>query len=344
MKCKIIDNQMGGLVCFFSRDFEETNTLSDIAKTDASYTKVVFLDDVDESILPYLSSYFPGKVDICFCNPNATGFNEAIELRHSNQIRDVFVTPNCIYANSQLDWCLGYESWDNVWSPDALHQYDISAHRVSDIDDLIATASQIAESIAASNPVSDLEKIILVDAWIQRNIQYATGKESVADGGVYICESIDNDSNVHDPFIHGYGRCEDIALSAALILNHPSLGIHCRQAGASRTDNFNHSWNIVLCSGKEYYVDFTHNITRNPHKATGALRAVSYSYQFTLLGVNDAAKKYGTTEFYGSKVISSHSLDRNEIEAAARSLEKRGVLETHWNPNPIIPSVFIING
>lgn len=103
-------------------------------------------------------------------------------------------------------------------------------------------------------------------------------------------------------------------------------------------------WPLVLCSGKEYYVDFTHNITRNPHKATGALRAVSYSYQFTLLGVNDAAKKYGTTEFYGSKVISSHSLDRNEIEAAARSLEKRGVLETHWNPNPIIPSVFIING
>ena len=344
MKCRIIDNQAGGLVCFFSREFDKTSAISAFENTNACYTKTVFLDDFDESILPYIHEpVFPGKVDICFCNPNRIGIREAIELHKSNQIRDILIAPNCVYASSNPELSLGYEYWYNVWTPDAPHPYDNSARRVSDISDLVVRAGQIAESIASANPGSDLEKIILVDAWVQQNIQYATGRESSADGGTYICESISAESKVHDPLLHGYGRCEDIALSAALILNHPALKIHCRQVGATRSDGFNHSWNIVACCGKEYYVDFTHNITRNPNRSKGALRATSYSPQFTLLGIQDAAGKYGTTELYSSKAISLDSLDRNEIESAIRSLKIRGVLKTEWNLAPIIPSVFIKN-
>lgn len=227
--------------------------------------------------------------------------------------------------------------------PDSLHPYDDTARQVLDINDLLLKAGTIAKSIAAMSPVSDLEKTLLVDAWIQQNIQYATGKESSVDGGVSICESISAPSNVHDPLLHGYGRCEDIALTTALILNHPVLGIHCRQVGAFRSNGFNYSWNIVNYNGNEYYTEFTHNITRNPHRASGALRAAPYSYQFTLLGINDATGKYGTTELYSSKDIFLDSLDRDEIMTTALSLQSRDVLKTKWDPSPIIPSVFVKN-
>ena len=343
MKCKMIDNEAGGLVCFFSNEFLDNKENSE-ALTNSIYTRLVFLDGANESIIPCVNAAsFPGKIDICFCNPNIKGLAEAIELRKQDRIRNIFITPNCVYTNSEPDFLMGYECWDNVWAPDSLHPYDDTARQVLDINDLLLKAGTIAKTIAAMSPVSDLEKILLVDAWIQQNIQYATGRESSADGGVYICESISAPSNVHDPLLHGYGRCEDIALTAALILNHPVLGIHCRQVGASRSNGFNHSWNIVNCNGNEYYTDFTHNITRNPHRASGALRATSYSYQFTLLGINDAAGKYGTTELYSCKDISLDSLDREEIMTTALSLQSRDVLKTKWDPSPIIPSVFVKN-
>ncbi len=144
-------------MCFFSREFDKTNAISAFENTDACYTKIVFLDDLDESILPYIHEpVFPGKVDICFCNPNRIGIREAIELHKINQIRDILIAPNCVYASSNPELSLGYEYWDNVWTPDAPHPYDNSARRVSDISDLVVRAGQIAESIAAANPGSDL--------------------------------------------------------------------------------------------------------------------------------------------------------------------------------------------
>lgn len=96
-------------------------------------------------------------------------------------------------------------------------------------------------------------------------------------------------------------------------------------------------------NGNECYTEFTHNITRNPHRASGALRAAPYSYQFTLLGINDATGKYGTTELYSSKDIFLDSPDRDEIMTTALSLRSRDVLKTKWDPSPIIPSVFVKN-
>lgn len=341
MNHKIVNNQCGGLIYFFSREYSESSSEIDMSD-DAIYSRIVFIDNVEESIIPYFQSMsFPGKIDVCFCDVNTKGVIDALHLRENNKIHDIVITPNCIYSLRDTSFLLGYENWNNSWAPDALQPFDMSAQRVLDIYDLVEQAGNIANTIASSKPTSDLEKIVLTDAWIQKNIQYATGKESSADGGIYVCESIKKDSNVHDPFLHGFGRCEDIALVATLILEHPALGVHCRQVRVSRNDEFNHSWNIVTCNGKEYYTDFTHNITKNPNRAIGALRATSYSYQFTLLGIEDAADKYGTTVFYKNKTISPSSLDREEIETAIQRLKHRGVIETSWNSKPIIPSYFV---
>ena len=75
---------------------------------------------------------------------------------------------------------------------------------------------------------------------MQKHVQYIAGQESLGVDGTYICDGIDRESRVTDVLKNHFGRCEDIAFSAALVLNHPQIAVPCRQVSAVR-DSFNHS-------------------------------------------------------------------------------------------------------
>lgn len=128
MKCRMIDNQTGGLICFVSKEYEEVDTSFGKLKADFLYARLVFIDNRDESILPYIQQFpFSGKLDVCFCSPNNKGLNDAIALYKRGQIRNIIITPNCIFSCSNPKLSLGYEDWENRLEFGALQQYGGSA-------------------------------------------------------------------------------------------------------------------------------------------------------------------------------------------------------------------------
>jgi len=338
----MFNNGFGGIVLFVSTENVDSMADPDISNDDISYVKIVIVDDINISLIELINKVpFAHNIDVCICDPMVEKCKEAILLHKKSLIRDIYISPTCIYSVICPDMMLGYEWWNNNNVPDAFHAYDYSAKTLSHVNLLVERASCIAKDIAKQQPQSDMEKILMVDAWFQENIQYIAGHESLVKDGKYVCESVHEHSIVSDPLLHGYGRCEDIAFTAALILNHPDLNIHCRQVGVNKENGLNHSWNIVRCDDLEYYIDFTRNITRNPHRIPGALKAYKYFSGYTLLGIEDMARDYGATGEYSYSRISAKSMEREKIKETVDSLVKRGMLNTAWDKRMIVQSVFV---
>lgn len=146
-------------------------------------------------------------------------------------------------------------------------------------------AKQLADTISFMGLESDIEKIICIDNWFQKNIQYIKGRETETETKKYICNQIESTAKLSDVFLHHYGVCEDISTSIAMVLHYlniPYEEVHGR----------NHAWLIVAIEGKNYIWDCTHNITRNKNLVDSALKCTKYSYEFTLIGLDTYPNKY----------------------------------------------------
>ena len=93
----------------------------------------------------------------------------------------------------------------------------------SEYKSILPIARSICGEILNLN-LDNLETIIWIDNWIQKNVQYIKNKETVALGKRYICSQIDCQATVPDVLLRHYGVCEDIAVSIATILS--ILGIN----------------------------------------------------------------------------------------------------------------------
>jgi len=342
MNCKVINNGIGGLICFISKEHDIIDLERELQNNqeDCVYSQIVFLDHVIENIQSIIGDYsWPGKIDISICGKQLQNVFSAVDaLRKTKIVREVYISPCNIYQCTQYPtFKLGYELWRNGSTADGLKSLD--AFNVSDVCDVLRAADNVAKEIIAKDPNDEIEKIILVDAWIQRNIQYIKAKKSETSEGVYICEEMERESNVKDPLINHFGRCEDIAFSVALLLNHPLINVDCRQVGAGGT--FNHSWNIVKCDRHEYYIDCTHNITRNLDKVHGALKSNSYNLEFTLMGTAEAKAKYGIPAEYSYISLSKDSFCKKKLKSIIDSLTSQEQLHTSWDVYPAMTSYFV---
>lgn len=149
---------------------------------------------------------------------------------------------------------------------------------------VLPEAKRIGETIRMMG-LNDLESIIWIDNWFQKNIQYIQDKESCALGEIYVCPKIDHPAKVPDVFLNHYGTCEDISVSIASILSMINIDYHIVQADE-------HAWLLVNLFGKYYIWDCTRNITRNPCRMENALKALAYSSEYTLIGSNKYPDDY----------------------------------------------------
>lgn len=337
-------NQLyGKMICFAGNHFPKLD-LSATETLEASYSSVVFFDQCDFFVLQEMFNLFPAPLDVCLVGcVSFESVEKLLALQKNGKVRKILVSIADVYnIFPYADIMVGAERWENWGTPDGLLELDLSVSNVGDIQKLRPPIDDIVDEILKHNPTGDLEKILLVDLWFQKNVQYIKDRESQAQGRIYLCEGMNRESQAEDVIMHHFGRCEDIAFTAAMILNHPKICVPCRQVSVARA-GFNHSWNIITLDGVDYYTDFTHNITRNPNLVSNALKARSYCPQFTLLGLRDAFAKYGTTEEYPSDCFSIESYDRQKIDETLKRFVSEGI-PLSWDDHLVMDSVLLSQG
>ena len=181
--------------------------------------------------------------------------------------------------------------------------------RYSQFKALLPEAIRISETIKSMG-LGKLESIIWVDNWFQENIQYIKDKESIALGEVYVCPSIERQATVPDVFLNHYGTCEDIAVSIASILSLINIDYHIIQAKE-------HAWLLVGFEGTYYVWDCTRNITRNKCRMESALKALTYSSEYTLIGYDKFSNDYLTNSEVWPKVSTEDYPRETIIETMA---------------------------
>ena len=347
MSIKQFDDGVGTLTIFFDNK-PSAYTFKGFIKGGFFRVKLVFFGETNEESLSVVKKNKDWLACIKFKQlhfvDNKPQKVEEISntLKKHFQIESISV-PVSEFFNylAQDNYNLGLEKWDEGYgSPHGIECVEDQLCTIGDNKKLIPYVDKIINDLLKFNIKTDIEKIVYVDLWIQKNIQYIVGRESkrTVNGKkeVYICESIDDESRIDDVLINHFGRCQDIAFSVALILNHPKIDIKCRQVANSSKD-INHSWNIVTINGADYIMDFTRNITRNPNQVSGALKAFAYNPMFTLLGKDDVEPYYSQNKAYDTHNISNESVDRTLIHEAVEKFKAQGV-ETNWGDFLVVDS------
>lgn len=340
MRFRAYDTDNGAFLAFFGDRFENDDFQARLGASESVYAILVFFQN--EGLLEIIGAcvkVFPRPI-ICYCGSRLPEiYAELLQLMHCGYIRSVIIPPSLVYSGCELNELdLGYECWSENGTPGGLKLLDAGAFERSDLSGLPPYVENVVDELLSYHPVNDLERILLLDVWFQRNIQYIIGEKTKTGKGIYICHDMQGrESRAVDVLSSHFGRCEDIAFTASLILNNPRLGIRCRQVGSA---SIGHSWNIVQCDGLEYYCDFTHNITRNPDQVLSAVKARSYCHDHTFLGLDKAYHKYGSTDAYENAQLAEHSIDNHTLEAAMSNLASKGVLFA-WGDSVVKESSFI---
>ena len=330
-----------------------------VSTDDAGTISIFFRNiSVEETIDEYIDKYYFRVNLVFFDEPNKVAFDYLLNNQESiknaksrilhfvgvsphtakavtNKIQDIFSIDSVSVPIAEIynyldedEYRVGIEQWVYLYgSIGSIECIDRKLQKIYDCKKLIPYAEKIADSILDYNPQNVIEKVVLFDLWIQKHIQYIKKKESKRGDEVYICADFEkSEADADDVLLNHFGRCQDIAFTAALVLNHPKLNVACRQISSV---SCNHSWNIITCNDLEYYTDFTHNITRNPYQVQGALKAYAYCPQFTLLGRKETQREYVNSDIYDTSNVAEESVSREFIIKAAEKFKALGV-ETKW--------------
>lgn len=341
MKCKTINPDYSGqFICFIDDRFEDVDLKKAISEANARFTDLVFFSE--ETALRFeniISDFnFIGNININLVGCASKRLIDAINASCYDCLKDIRVSPDDIYIALDYDNIItGIEMW--LYNKVPIHLKQIE--ETNQLRKHMSRVESIINDIVQFNPQTNLERILLLDIWIQKHIQYISDTEVKVKDGVYICESITTQPNYIDILTNNYGSCEDIAFLCSLVLNNPRIGIKCRQIAIyDSTAGLNHSWNIVECDGAEYIIDFTHNITRSPTVSELAYMTTEYHDTYTLIGLNDFNGKYNAITPYPMEKVSLTQFDRLQIIATLDKLKKKGVV-LHWDAQPCVPSQFL---
>ena len=344
INCHCVNSCVGASFLYLSKKYPKTNYRGCISK-DSKQIAIIVLDEAsitdlfilinDKEVLQKYKSRIDINLGVDF---DKNQLERIIKLDSENSIRSIRIPSQFVYKYKYYrNLEVGAELWDYYGTPAGFEVVDESVRTVQSILELMPKVEEVVNYILSRNPDSDLEKILLLDYWMQRHIQYIKAKETKGIDGIYVCNSIESEAVVSDVLLNHYGRCADIAFAAAIILNHPELNITCRLVTSNKN---NHSWNIVLCGEDEYFMDFTRNITRNKKRRRDAIQAVSYSTNYTLLGKNNdiVIEEYGISDIYDCSRVSPNDYNREIMTQKVKHLIDSGAMQAEWQAVPVMPS------
>lgn len=314
--------------------------------TSYSFGQIILLNDSQLVNIEEIAAAIGKRADVSICYQiHENDIEKLVELKQRGVIHNISVTPDLIPYLISLgtrgitQFIIGSEKWIKYSFanfPYGLFHMGRNENTIENIGSSLKLAENVATEILGQNPQNELETVLLVDAWIQRNIQFIKNRETEMEieGKTYVCEDCKKEALLNDVLENHYGVCEDISFSVALILSDPRIGIKCRTVS-----NINHTWNIVEVEGTEYFFDATRNITRGEGRLPYALKATRYTTNRTLFGYDDYPTEYATinSRFDNTK-LSHKSFDRNRLSKAVETMKHDGRLIDNWGNHLIMNS------
>ena len=150
--------------------------------------------------------------------------------------------------------------------------------------DTLLKIKEIILYLKSLGKFSDLQIIILVSNYLQRNVEYIVGNKFEDDKMIYklnhYCKGIEKEVGLIETvlFKH-YGLCMGIANATTILLNNPEFNINARTILTNK-----HALNIVKYNGKYYYLDNTYGITRSPKEFMNAIKPITFNSKYLLFG------------------------------------------------------------
>lgn len=173
---------------------------------------------------------------------------------------------------------------------------------------------------------SDLQIIILVSNYLQKNTEYLA--ENVDTYGEYIAK-VDNPVEgledevglIETVLFKKYGLCTGIANSTTILLNNPAFKIDTRTIF-----NKGHALNITKYNGEYYFLDNTWNITRSKQEFEKAIKPVKFNSKYILYGKRTF--EYAVDQEYlcdnpNISKVKSRGVRQAEILKAKRQMQDR---------------------
>jgi hypothetical protein len=180
-------------------------------------------------------------------------------------------------------------------------------HKASQKD--IDTVNSIIEKEFKNfEDMTDLEKVVAVDSFVQREIQYVGRSETCINGIRYSAndkkidefnKTIDpNTEKGNQPLVYhsqmlgpltegnpakNRGVCDDLAYLPTVLLNNPTANIKCYNKNGS-----GHHMNLIVLDGEIYCMDLTQNVSAGKHRFQteqnpyGVQQSSKYNYGATL--------------------------------------------------------------
>ena len=174
---------------------------------------------------------------------------------------------------------------------------------------------EIVESLNTSN-LNDIDKCILISNYLQSKVQF---KKDFGEN--HLSGKIETVINKN------YGVCTGIASATTLLLNNPIFNVNVRNVCGT-----SHEWNAALIKGKNYFIDNTWNITRNPNKLSNILKASDFTDKYLLFGMDKLnSLESHDLKTYIPKDISDEDYNRIKIDKECKKLSKKIKLGSYHN-------------
>ena len=162
--------------------------------------------------------------------------------------------------------------------------------------DTLKKIRDIVLDLKSLGTFSELQIIILVSAYLQKNVEYL--RCNIDKSGKYTArvdnpvEGLEDEVGlVETVLFKKYGLCTGIANSTTLLLNNPEFNINARTVF-----NEKHAFNIVKYNGAYYYLDNTWGITRSGKEFEKAIKPVKFNSRYILYG-QKTFDQYGESKF-----------------------------------------------
>ncbi|HBY21571.1 MAG: hypothetical protein A2Y24_04580 [Clostridiales bacterium GWE2_32_10] len=225
----------------------------------------------------------------------------------------------------------------NTRKPDPIKDF---INNNSKYEDLNATSqkkvNELCNSVRELKDLSDIDKIILVNNYLQENTQYYSGRITEANNKKYEVECDDDRTAYSDPnstIEKGYGNCNSI--SGAFLIICDKLGVKL-----DKVDVGEHSYCIYDYNGKTYIIDPTWGCSRNENQVTGAPKATEFSDKYIMVALNDLKDTgHHTVERLEMKdsTLATEQLDREIIVSSIEKLKAKGIV-FEYSEEPILKS------
>lgn len=195
-------------------------------------------------------------------------------------------------------------------------------------EDALAEIDRIVDEFCQIPDLTLIDKVVLVSNYLQRHVQFVSGKISEAADGKYICEDYSYEKyggidTVDNVLFDRIGKCNCISRTMMLMLNNPKMNVNCRIAST-----LNHSFCTIYDdeTGELYCIDPTWCISRNPNRFNETLKASKFSDEYLMIGKD----KLSTMDHHDNinllqQEFAEIGVDRTLIQQSIDKLKRYGI-------------------